>query len=360
MSKTPAVLVCDARTSNLEVAGLTVLDRLVVTAHRAGCDPIFLVCETMPALARTQAMGIATITLQEFPKSEGVALLITGGVVVEPRDLARVIEAGGQLIAENGSPLPVTMNTSGRPPVPALGVACAVTDATSAREAERKLWASLTSSADGLVDRFFNRPLGRPLSKLLAQTPVSPNQVSLLSILIGVASAWFFAAGSFVMGALILQLSAVVDCVDGDLARVLFKQSRAGKWLDLAGDQVVHFSVFAAIGMGVSRLDPSVPALTLGLSAALGVLLSFAVIVRALRQPVAHRRPLLNKLLEATANRDFSVVLLLLAIFGRMDLFLWMAGIGVHVFWIALLILVWRSTRPVTLAFEVPAANLHR
>ena len=157
------------------------------------------------------------------------------------------------------------------------------------------------------------------------------------------ASAWFFAAGSFVLGALVLQLSAVIDCVDGDLARALCKQSRLGKWLDLGGDQVVHFSVFAAIGIGVARLDPSVPALTLGMSAALGVLLSFAVIVRALRQPVAQRGPLLNKLLDATANRDFSVLLLLLAIFGRMDLFLWLAGIGIHVFWIALLAAAWRS-----------------
>ncbi len=99
MRKIPAVLVCDNRTSNLEVAGLTLLDRLVVTAHRAGCSPIFLVCETAPTLARAQAMGIATTAVHEIPKSEGAALLITGGVVVEPRDLIRVMEAGGQLIA---------------------------------------------------------------------------------------------------------------------------------------------------------------------------------------------------------------------------------------------------------------------
>ncbi len=210
---------------------------------------------------------------------------------------------------------------------------------TPRAEAERKLWASLTSTADGLVDRFFNRPLGRPLSKLLVRTPISPNQVSVVSILIGVAAAWFFARGNFVAGALVFQLCAIIDCVDGDLARALFKQSRLGKWLDLGGDQVVHFSVFAAIGIGVARIDPSVPALALGASAALGVLLSFAVIVRALRQPAAQRGPLLNKLLDATANRDFSVLLLVLAIFGRMDLFLWMAGIGIHVFWIALLVL---------------------
>ena len=258
---------------------------------------------------------------------------------MDVRDLVNVIGQGGQLISAEGTPLPVRMTVDNPNPVVAGPMAMLIVDAASAAEAERKLWASLTSTADGLVDRFFNRPVGRQLSKLLVQTPISPNQVSVVSILIGLVSAWFFAVGSFVWGALVLQLSAVIDCVDGDLARALFKQSRLGKWLDLAGDQVVHFSVFAAIGLGVSRLDPSVPALALGLSAALGVLLSFAVIVRALRQPVAQRGPLLNKLLDATANRDFSVLLLLLAIFGRMDLFLWMAGIGVHVFWIALLVL---------------------
>ena len=94
------------------------------------------------------------------------------------------------------------------------------------------LWASLTSASDGFVDKVFNRPCGRPLSKLLIHTPVSPNMVSVASILTGVVSAIFFASGQFItgiVGALLFQLSAIVDCVDGDIARVLFKESRLGK-----------------------------------------------------------------------------------------------------------------------------------
>ena len=267
------------------------------------------------------------------------ALLIQGTVLLEVDDLENVIAQGGELISTEGKPLPVRMNVENPKPIAAGAVAMSISDSASAAQAERKLWASLTSTADGVVDRFFNRPVGRPLSKLLVRTPISPNQVSIVSILIGVASAWFFAAGHFVTGALVFQLCAIVDCVDGDLARALFKQSRLGKWLDLGGDQVVHFSVFAAIGIGLARTDPSVPALALGASAALGVLLCFAVIVRALRQPAPQRGPHLNKLLDATANRDFSVLLLVLALWGRMDLFLWMAGIGIHVFWMTLLVL---------------------
>ena len=335
MTKVPAVLVCDAGTGNLNIAGLTILDRMVVTAHRAGCAPIFVVSETAAPLRRAEALGVAVTFLRETPQES--ALIMHGAVLVESRDLERVIEARGQLVTAEGSVLPVRMSGGEAQPIIALGVAHAITDTASAREAERKLWASLGSTADGLVDRFFNRPVGRPLSKMLVHTPVSPNQVSVVSILTGVASAPLFATGEFVAGALVLQLCAVIDCVDGDLARALFKQSALGKWLDIVGDQVVHFSVFAGIGIGVARHYSSVPALPLGASAALGVLLCFPVIIRGMRQPLEQRGYLLTKLMDATANRDFTVLLLLLAVFGRMDLFLWMAGIGIHLFWIALL-----------------------
>ena len=361
MSKTPAVLVCDAETGNLEIAGLTVLDRLVVTAHRAGCAPITIIAETPARLVRAEALGVAVSFARAAPAGvndpgynmppaeAGVVagdavpgcptLAITAALLVDPRDLERVIKARGQLISPDGSPLPVKMTTLAPPPVVAEGVTHVVVDAASAADGERKLWDSLGSSADGAVDRYLNRPLGRLLSKILVQTSISPNAVSVASILIGLAAAPFFAAGKFVTGALILQLCAIIDCVDGDLARALFKESQLGKWLDLAGDQVVHVSIFVAIGVGVALTNRSGHALALGVSAAIGVLLCFPVIIRALRLPVDQRGALLSKLLDSTANRDFSVLLLVLALAGRMELFLWMAGLGIHVFWIALLLL---------------------
>lgn len=344
MNKVPAVLVCDASTGNLKIAGLTVLDRMVIAAHQAGCDPITLVCDQAPPLARAQALGIATSVVHEPPVMSGRALMINGGVLVESRDLARVLEADSELTTADGAPLPVRMSVSHPQPIAALGLAHAIineaaSSGSEARAAERKFWASLGSSADGIVDRYFNRPVGRMLSRLLVHTSVSPNAVSLASILIGVAAAPFLLAGDFIAGALLFQLCAIVDCVDGDLARALFKQSQLGKWLDIGGDQVVHFSVFAAIGIGVARANPAVPALSLGFSAALGVLLCFPVIVRGLRRPPEQRGYVLSKLMEATANRDFTAVIFALAWIDRMDLFLWLAGIGIHIFWITLLVL---------------------
>lgn len=313
MSQVPAVLVCDPATAHLKIVALTVLDRMVVTAHRAGCAPIFVVSREPLPLQRANELGIFPSFTREPPDAPG-AVRINGSALLEPADLATAIEQRRTIEGE-------------------------VTDEASAREAEHRLWRSLGSTADGLVDRYFNRPVGRPLSKLLVHTPISPNVVSLVSISTGVASAPFFAAGNFVVGALLLQLCAIIDCVDGELARVLFKQSPLGKWLDWLGDQVVHVSVFAAIGVGVARLRPETPALALGISAALGVLLCIPPLIRALRLPPTQRSPALNKLLDATANRDFSVLLLALALVGRMEWFLWMAGIGIHLFWIALVLL---------------------
>lgn len=335
MSAVPAVLVCDPGTCDLPIAGLSVLDRMVVAAHRAGCAPITIVAEQEPRLARAAELGIEVSTERTVAAARR-QLLIEGSVLVEARDVERVVAENGQLISADGSPLPVAMSGSDANPIVAEGIAIAVTDAVSARLAEQQLWTSLGSSADGVVDRYFNRPVGRRFSKLLVHKPISPNQVSIVSILIGVAAAPFFVRANFLVGALLLQLSAIIDCVDGDLARVLFKQSRLGKWLDLLGDQVVHVSVFAAIGLGVARIDPATPALLLGASAAVGVLLSLPPLIRALRQPATQRSPLLSRLIEAAANRDFSILLLILALVGRMDVFLWLAGIGVHVFWIAL------------------------
>ena len=344
MRKVPAILDCVAETSDVQIAGLSLLDRLIVTVHRAGCAPICLIAETAPPAPRALALGINITLASAIPELNEPALLIDGGVLVETADLQQVIESGGQLFSTDYVRLPVAMTAGGDAPVSAGKVATPVTDATSVREAERRLWASLTSSTDGIVDRFLNRPLGRYLSKILILAPFSPNQVSIVSTLVGILSGWFFASGYFISGALLLQLSAIIDCVDGDLARVLYKESRLGKWIDLVGDQFVHIAVFSGICLGLARSDPASPALALGISAVLGVIISFAVIVCFMQRRSGGKSSGLKKLVDATTNRDFSLLVLVLAIAGKLDLFLWMAGISVHLFWIIALRSQWRDT----------------
>jgi phosphatidylglycerophosphate synthase len=347
----PALIFCDDQTAGLKIAALTLLDRLAVAAHRAGAGPITIVAgNPLPPLERTAALGIAVQIVSESPAASGATLVAESSLLVQPADVRALMQQGARLTTAAGERLPIgVLSRVGpgwqvaldqAPALAAQGVAARVTDAATACAAERALWASLTSSSDGLVDRYFNRPCGRLLSKLLVHTSASPNAVSLASIAIGLVAAGFFAAGNYtagVTGAILFQLSAVVDCVDGDLARVLFKESPLGKWLDLAGDQVVHVAVFAAIAAGLVRTGQSPFAAWLGASAVLGALLSFAVVVRGMRQAANDWNPLLQKLIDAVTNRDFSVLVLALACGNRLEWFLWLSAIGSHAFWLVAL-----------------------
>jgi phosphatidylglycerophosphate synthase len=347
----PALIFCDEQTGGLKIAALTLLDRLVVVVHRAGVSSITIVAgNPLPSLERTTALGIPVQVVSTIPVASGSMLVAGSGLLVQAADVRALMRQGGRLTTAAGERLPIGVLTrigpawpaalDQQPPLVAQGVAVRITDAATARVAERALWASLTTSADGLVDRIFNRPCGRLLSKLLVHTPISPNAVSLASIVLGLIAAGGFAVGSYpaaVAAAILFQLSAVVDCVDGELARVLFKESPLGKWLDLAGDQVVHLSIFAAIAVGLVRNGDSPFAVWLGASAVLGALLSFAVVLRGMRQPANDRSHLMQKLIDSVTNRDFSVLVLALACFNRLEWFLWLSAIGSHVFWLVAL-----------------------
>ena len=369
--KIPALILADKQAA-LKIAGLTVLDRLVVAIHRAGAGPITVFTDQpLPDLKRSNALNIPVTVVDALPKFSGPVLVSVANVLIQSADVRRCLEQKGALMTkENGGIndfLGIGVLDAGDennrgfltadrcrrsnkffaeaaleshlPKVQAQGVAHVIDGDGAARQANRDLWTSMTSSADGFVDRVFNRPLGRFLSKVLIHTPVSPNMVSIASILIGVIAAVFLAEGSFnstLIGAILFQLSAIVDCVDGEIARILFKESPLGKWIDLVGDQIVHISVFAGIAFGILRNGGEKETVFLGASAVLGALISFAVVVRGMRQANSGNG-LLQKLIDAATNRDFSVIVLALAIAQKLNWFLWMAGIGSHLFWMTAL-----------------------
>jgi phosphatidylglycerophosphate synthase len=349
----PALIVCEASIGALKIASLSLLDRLVVSLHRGGCSSVTIVCaESLPPLKRTQALGIAVRLLRQIPIITEPTVIAACNLLVQPGDIKRIVQRQGRLVNQSGEPLSLGLvaSFSGDLPgslkdlekVPAEGVAEPVQDAVSARKAEQILWQSLTSQSDGIVDKHFNRPVGRILSKVLIHAPVTPNQVSIASMLIGLWAAYYLARGEYmagIIGAIWFQVSAIVDCIDGDIARVIFKESRVGKWLDISADQVVHLAIFGAIAMGMAERDTGSPAYFLGASAIVGGLISFAVVLRGMFLPADRRSTKLQKLIDSATSRDFSVLVLLLAVFGKLDWFLWITAIGVHVFWITALLL---------------------
>ena len=107
-------------------------------------------------------------------------------------------------------------------------------------------------------DRRVHRPLARPLVRFFVTTPITPNQVTLLSGAAGVfAAVLIFASLSrpvlrLVAGVMLLA-SAVLDCADGQLARARGVSTPQGGALDGISDELVGFSVILASSFILDR-----------------------------------------------------------------------------------------------------------
>ena len=100
-----------------------------------------------------------------------------------------------------------------------------------------------TSSIEGPVSRYLNRRLSEPLARWLAPTPVTPNQVSLLSLVVALGAFAAFAVGQPIAAGLLIQTSSVVDGVDGDLARLQGRASRFGGVFDAVLDRYADAAI---------------------------------------------------------------------------------------------------------------------
>lgn len=127
------------------------------------------------------------------------------------------------------------------------------------KKAERMLWASVKKSVehDGVVAYYMGRPLGRLISRVLVHTPITPNQVTLLSLLASVCGAALAAVGGywwFLTGTALYLFGMVLDCVDGDLARVRVEGSVLGQWLDSVVDDISTCAITVGMGVGLYRV----------------------------------------------------------------------------------------------------------
>ncbi len=196
-------------------------------------------------------------------------------------------------------------------------------------------------SNDSFMDRHVTRHISRQLTRMLIHTPLTPNQITVISLVVGLASAGCFLPGSYVagiIGASLLLLSAWIDCTDGEVARLKFLESPFGKQLDILCDNIVHFAVFFCIGLGLYAATGKIIFVYLGIAAVVGSFISFLVLSPEIIQQKTQAAAANNKqtkesnLSDKLANRDFTYFLFFTALIGRLDLFLGLTAIGANVF----------------------------
>jgi len=237
------------------------------------------------------------------PSAAGAApVAVAGAALVTAlwKDLAAGRPVGVELARRLGE--------AGARPREATGPYCAVREPSDLARAEDALQATLGIAADSGVDRYLHRRCSRWITRLLVQTKVTPNQVSLSSLVIGLGAVWCFwhaTPASAVWGVIVYAIACIVDHSDGEIARLTFQESRFGANLDWTIDTIIHAGV--VLGIGVTA-GGSVMA-TLGVLGTTGVALS-ALFARYLPREIEVGRTV-GGLLTNIGNRDLFYLLLL-------------------------------------------------
>jgi archaetidylinositol phosphate synthase len=117
-----------------------------------------------------------------------------------------------------------------------------------------------------------------PIAEMFVNLGITPNQISVLSLVAGLLCALLYFRQHFVIGSLLLFISALLDLVDGSVARKMNRQTDFGAVFDWITDKYVDAFVLLGIGFSgipiISRFTPLPPVADFGV-VALAVVGSF-------------------------------------------------------------------------------------
>ena len=199
--------------------------------------------------------------------------------------------------------------------------------------------------------RCVNRVISGWFLPVILRLPLTPNQWTLYSLMLGIASLICVSLGEpagNVAGALLFQMFYLVDNWDGEVARARGLSTRWGGWFDVIVDAVVQVALPVALAIGLLRAGGPEQVLWLGGAAALGVGLDFWVTLRAKARGFgpavpgdpawggapSSGSPVIQWFKANTTNENFSwVVVLALLLRWQLPLLALMTA-GCHLFWV--------------------------
>lgn len=251
------------------VGGLPLLDRTVRMLHAAGVRRVLV------AAGRRSTDLVAGLVARHAPPAEpcppsadlppGRYLLVGAAAVFDAetvRDLATEtgvrctdatlavvdVDTAREVLAAGS----VDAAMAGLPLRPAAGFATMLAGDRDVRRVHRALWHRYGSKpSDGLVCRYLNRPLSRPVTLLLARTGVWPDVLSGLSFAVAVAGAAVIGFGghwwTMLLGGVLVQAGSALDGVDGEVARIGLRTSRRGALLDTILDRYADLAIIAGL-----------------------------------------------------------------------------------------------------------------
>jgi phosphatidylglycerophosphate synthase len=286
--------------------------------------------------------------LAEEPGAHACAVAETKGlpspVLQAPPELVRLLWDRLAVGLPVGDDLEAAVRGRATRWVAAGGLCVSVSGAAQRADAESSLYATLGIAADSLVDRLVHRRISRALTRALVRLGLTPNQVTVASLLAGVTAAWLLWDAtplSACLGVVAYSMAVILDHADGDVARLTFQESPVGARLDVLVDGLVQTLVMLALGVTASRAGGRL-ALVAGIAAAVGAMLS--AVLAAQLGVGAGRHAGARRMLDRLGNRDFVYLVLAVFVAG-----VWLApailpplvlvlAVGSQAFWLSCLV----------------------
>ncbi|MBU0581100.1 MAG: CDP-alcohol phosphatidyltransferase family protein [Candidatus Margulisbacteria bacterium] len=211
---------------------------------------------------------------------------------------------------------------------------------------------------EGLVGTLLIRKISIRITKHVARTNLTPNQITFISFLIGMAAAYLISTAvwkNMVVGGILVILSYVFDNVDGEIARLKGLGSKKGAFIDEILDRIKEGILFFTIALALYKQTNNYLAWVFGFIALFSVLMTNIIIQAsgkldktALRS--MHEEFFLIKAFKRlrikqsffTLGIDIQLFIIALgAILNQLVLMLWFFMIVQNLYWITILVLVY-------------------
>lgn len=322
--------------------GLPVGLRVLLTAADAGAQTIEIEGDGTEELLNLSHDSRVTVPVKTRSAENGERLVIRADALLSPALLAE-LPLGRSLRDAKETPLAARVTLTGDETPPAAlaraeaarwtpdryHYALRLDGVNDFQQAKRALLASLVKPSDGPVSRYFNRHISLALTQLFVPLGATPNQITVLVALLGVAAAALATFPDWPMqlsGAILFQLHSIADGCDGEVARLTRRFSPNGALIDSLVDDLSNLLFFIGLSVGVARSLNAVWPLATGAIAGLAYCGTIAIQYRGSRHAERRgdktvfwsadkdKRSPLASLLVSLLRRDVFVLLILAAV----------------------------------------------
>ncbi|MCW1929844.1 MAG: CDP-alcohol phosphatidyltransferase family protein [Candidatus Kerfeldbacteria bacterium] len=103
---------------------------------------------------------------------------------------------------------------------------------------------------DGFLAYYFSAQAAYQIVRVAARTRLTPNMFTTASLVLGVAAAFSAAHAQFIYAIILLNISFIFDCCDGQLARAKGLSSSMGHWFDYHSDKIKDVLILLGFALG--------------------------------------------------------------------------------------------------------------